>query len=211
MAAYAKHDGAFFSQRAVFLVAIILVHVALIYLFESGLIAKAVKTIDPPIAVDIVQEQKKIDAPPPPPPPKMEHPPVEIPPPDVVINVPAAQETTAIRNVTDKPAPPAPPAAPKPDVRTAAQLDVKHSPSTDDYYPATSRRMNESGKTVVGICTDGTGKVTGDPKVVTSSGSSRLDEAATRWASHARMSPGTLNGKPVESCANFVVVFKLTD
>ena len=213
MAAYAKHDGAFFSQRAIFLIVIVLVHIALIYLFESGLVSKAVKAIDPPIAVDIVQEQKKIDAPPPPPPPKMEHPPVEIPPPDVVIDVPVAQNTTAIRETTTQhvapPPPPAPPA--KPDVRTAAALDIKHSPSTDDYYPPTSRRMNETGRAIVGICADTAGKVSGEPKLVTSSGSSRLDEAAVRWASHARLTPGTLNGQAVASCANFAVVFKLTD
>ncbi len=212
MAAYAKHDGAFFSQRAIFLVAILLLHVLLIWLFNSGLISRAVKVIDPPIAVDIIQEQKKIDAPPPPPPPKMEHPPVEIPPPDVVINVPAAENTTAIRETTTQhvvAAPPPPP--PRPDVRTAATLDIRHSPPTDDYYPPTSRRMNETGRVVVSICADGGGKVSGEPKVEKTSGSSRLDEAAVRWASHARLNPSTLNGKPVPGCSAFAVVFKLTD
>lgn len=210
MAAYAKHDGAFFSQRAVFLVAIVLVHIGLIYLFESGLATRIVKVIDPPIAVDIVQEQKKIDAPPPPPPPKMERPPVEIPPPDVVIDVPAAPNTTAIRETTTQHvAPPPPP--PRADVRTSVRLDVKHSPSTDDYYPPTSRRMNETGTSLVHICWGADGKVTGDPKVAKSSGSSRLDEAAERWASHARLTPGTLNGVPQPGCSDLPVTFRLTD
>ena len=213
MTAYAKHDASFFSQRAIFFIAIVILHIGLIYLFESGLATRIVKVIDPPIQTDIVQEQKKLDAPPPPPPPKMEHPPVEVPPPDVTINIPAAPNTTAITNVTDKPQPPAPPAPPPPraDVRTPVRLDLKHSPSTDDYYPPTSRRMNETGTTTVSVCAGPDGKLNADPKVEKSSGSSRLDEAAVRWATHVRVTPATLNGQPAAGCAAFNVVFKLTD
>jgi protein TonB len=96
-------------------------------------------------------------------------------------------------------------------VRTAARLDVRHSPSTDEYYPPTSRRLGEQGTAVVDTCFAADGRVSGTPKVQKSSGSSRLDEAAVRWASHARATPATADGKPVPGCVPFAVKFVLTD
>ena len=102
MAAYARHDTAFFSQRAIFLIAIIVIHVLLIWAFESGLATRIIHAADGPLETNIVQEVKQRDLPPPPPPPKMEKPPVEVPPPDVVINVPVETTSTAITNTTPK-------------------------------------------------------------------------------------------------------------
>ena len=211
MAAYAQHDSSFFSRRAVAFIAICLLHVVLIYGFSSGLGSKVIEVVAPPIQTDIVQEVQKRDEPPPPPPPKMERPPVEVPPPDVAINVPVETTSTAITDVTNKPPPAAPPPPPAPVNRVAARLDTKHSPSTDEYYPPTSRRMGEQGTATVNVCSAPDGKVAGEPKVQKSSGSTRLDEAAVKWASHARFTPGTENGKPVESCIGFNVKFVLTD
>jgi protein TonB len=209
---YERHDTAFFSGRTMFLIAVILIHIGLIYLFESGLATRIIHAAEPPIETNIVQDVKQRDAPPPPPPPKMDHPPVEVPPPDVVINLPAEPTTTAITNTTTKHVDAPPPPPPRaPDVRTRAQLDAKHSPPTDDYYPPTSRRMNETGSTTINVCLDDAGKMQGDPKVAKSSGSSRLDEAAVRWGSHARFVQGTLNGKPTAGCTEFLVTFRLVD
>lgn len=212
MAAYARHDTAFFSQRAIFFVAIVIVHIVLLYLFESGLATRIIHAAEPPLETNIVQDVKQREAPPPPPPPKMERPPVEVPPPDVVINLPVESTSTAITNTTTKHVEAPPPAPAKaPDVRTRAQLDQKHSPSPDEYYPATSRRMNETGTATINVCLDDAGKMQGDPTVAKSSGSSRLDEAAVRWGSHARFSQGTLNGKPIAGCTQFLVTFRLVD
>jgi periplasmic protein TonB len=212
MASYVRHDTSFFSQRAVFFVAIVLLHIALFYMFEAGLATRIIKMVEPPIQTDIVQEVKKIDTPPPPPPPKMERPPVEVPPPDVVINMPAEPTTTAITNVTTRHVeapPPAPP--PKPVIRTSAELDLKHSPSTQDYYPPTSQRLGETGTTTIRLCAAPDGSVQGQPTVQKSSGSTRLDEAAVRWGTHVRMKPATLDGKPVEGCKELLVKFVLTE
>lgn len=215
MAAYGKHDGSFFTQRAGFLVAIVILHIGLVWLFASGLVAKVVHTLDPPIQTDIVQETKKPDDAPPPPPPKLDRPPVEVPQIDVVINVPAAPAaaTTAIdtRPAPPRPAPPPPPPPKPPEVRVAAKQDAKRSPPTDDYYPPTSRRMNETGKAIVAICWGTDGKVNNEPKIATTSGSSRLDEAAVRYGKVVRMVPGTVNGQPEAGCGNLPVTFKLTD
>src|SRR5580692_4511947 len=128
MAAYARHDASFFSGRAIFFIAIVLLHIALIYLFESGLATRIIHAVEPPLETTIAQDVKQRDAPPPPPPPKMERPPVEVPPPDVVINLPAEPTSTAITNTTTRhvEAPPAP--APRAVVRTAAVPLVKLDP-----------------------------------------------------------------------------------
>jgi len=208
MAEYA-HDSSFLSRRAIAFVAIIGIHVLLIWGFSSGLATKVLDVIAPPIQTDIVQEVQKRDEPPPPPPPKMERPPVEVPPPDVSINLPAEPTTTAITDVTNKPLPVAPP-PPAPVVRIAPKLDQKRSPSTDDYYPPTSRRMGEQGSTVIAVCVAVDGHP-GEPKVQKGSGSPRLDEAAVKYAQHARYTVGTENGKPTEGCTAFSVKFVLTD
>jgi len=209
MAAYA-HDSSFFSRRAIAFVAILVVHVLLVWGFASGLATRVLDVIAPPIQTDIVQEVAKRDQPPPPPPPKMERPPVDVPPPDVAINLPVETESTAIVVPTKPQAVVAPP-PPPPVVRVGPKLDTKHSPPTDDFYPPTSRRMNEQGTATVYVCVAADGHVTGDPKVQRTSGSPRLDEAATKWAVRSRWAPGTENGRPVETCSAFNVKFVLTD
>jgi periplasmic protein TonB len=213
MAAYTEHNQSYFSRRVITFAIAVGVQVAIVAALSSGLANRVMNIVAPPIQTDIVQEVQKRDQPPPPPPPKMERPPVEVPPPDVTINVPTETNSTAITDVTNKPVQKAPPPAPAPRkvVRTYAKLDTKHSPSTDEYYPPTSRRLGEQGTTEVNVCATPDGRVAGQPKVQKSSGSSRLDEAAVKWASHARFQPGTEDGKPVEQCLNFNVKFVLTD
>jgi protein TonB len=207
MAAYARHDTSFFSQRAVFLVAIVIIHIGIIYLFVSGLATRIIHSVEPPLETTIAQDIKQRDTPPPPPPPKMERPPVEIPPPDVTINLPAEPTSTAITNVTTQHVAPAPPAPPRPVVRTAAVPLTKLDPA--NFYPPTSIRMNETGSTLIRYCWGADGKLTGTPTVEKSSGSSRLDEAAVRLGSQEHMKPGTVDGKPIDGCSSLSVKFQL--
>lgn len=212
MAAYA-HDTSFISRRALVLILIVTAHVLIFYLLQSGLARKAVEAIAPPLVTDIIEETVTREEPPPPPPPEMERPPVEVPPPEVSIEIPVESRPNTISNVTDKPvvrAPPPPP-APPPVQRTAPKFDARRSPSTDEYYPPTSRRLGEEGTTTVAICIGPEGRVTGTPKVEKTSGSSRLDEAAIKYATRTRWTPATENGKPVEVCSSFNVRFVLTD
>jgi protein TonB len=208
MAAYARHDTAFFSQRAIFFVAIVILHIALIYLFESGLASRIIHHAEPPLETTIAQDVKQRELPPPPPPPKMEKPPVEVPPPDVVINVPVETQTTAITNVTAKHVE-APPAPVHQAVIVPPALDIKHSPSPQDYYPPTSIRMNEAGTAIIKLCAAADGSVAGTPTLEKSSGSSRLDEAAIKWGVHVRMRPETSDGKPIGGCVPLKVTFVL--
>lgn len=210
MAAYVQQDN---SRRMTVLVVIIVFHLLLLYGLVTGLARKVVEVVAAPLQTDLIEEVKQEDKPPPPPPPQMERPPVEVPPPEVSIDIPMESNTTAISDVTDRPQPAAPPPPPPPVAvnRVAPKLDVKRSPSTDDFYPPSARRAEIEGVTTVRACVAPDGKTSGDPSVTKSSGNSALDEAATKWAKRARWAAGTEDGKPVEMCSQFNVRFKLTD
>jgi periplasmic protein TonB len=213
MATYAStHDPSLFSRRALVLVIAGAVQVLGFIGLTLGLANKVLRLAPQPFQTSIVQEVQKHVAPPPPPPPTMAHPPVVVPPPEVSINIPVETSSSAITNVTDKKvvAPPPRPAPVHQVVYTSAQLDMSRSPSTDDYYPPYSRRLGEQGMTTVRACPGPGGRVAGQPTVLKSSGSPRLDQAALRWAEHARFTPATADGRPVTQCIHFSVLFKLT-
>src|SRR5947208_2590935 len=107
MAAAVEYNSAPFSRRAISFGAIIAVHVLLIWAFSSGLAIRVISMIAPPLQTDIIEEMQKRDEPLPPPPPKMERPQVEIPPPEVDINLPVETSSAAITDVSHKPAAPA--------------------------------------------------------------------------------------------------------
>jgi protein TonB len=102
-------DASFISRRAVVLVVIILLHVLLAYGLATGLARRAMEIIAPPIQANIVEDVQQHELPPPPPPPEFEKPPVDVPPPDINIEVPAEPSTTAIREVENTPQVKAPP------------------------------------------------------------------------------------------------------
>jgi periplasmic protein TonB len=199
----------FMTRRGAVLVAIIALHVFIFWALATGLARRAIEVIAPPIQTQIVEEVKKEEAPPPPPPPQFERPPVELPPPDVTINVPVESETTAIR-VTNTPVVRAPP--PTREVhRTAAGVTGRGFPNSDDYYPDASRRLEEQGAVTMHACVGPDGKLTEDPSVLKSSGSARLDGGGMRLAKAAsgKYTPATEDGKPVAGCVNFIVKFQL--
>ncbi|HUN25339.1 MAG TPA: energy transducer TonB [Steroidobacteraceae bacterium] len=213
MSAYTQHNSQYFSRRAIVFIVAAGVQVMIVLAFSSGLANRVLNIVAPPIQTDIVQEVQKRDQPPPPPPPKMERPPVEVPPPEVAINVPVETNSTAITDVTNRPVRRAPP-APRPvhhAVIRVASLDMRRSGDPNDYYPPTSRRLEEQGTAIVRACVNSEGRLDGSPSIQHTSGSSRLDEAAVKYASHARYNPETEDGRPVPGCTAFRVKFELTD
>ena len=211
MAAYVQQNA---SRRATVFGVIVVFHLLLLYGLVTGLARKVVEVVAPPLVTDLIEEVQQEDKPPPPPPPQMERPPVQVPPPEVSIDIPIdTSQTTAISDVTDRPvAPPAPPPpAPPATVRVAPKLDVRRSPPTDDFYPPSARRAEVEGVSTVRACVSPDGRTAGEPTVTKSSGNDSLDEAAMRWAKRARWTPGTEDGKPTEMCSQFNVRFKLTD
>jgi periplasmic protein TonB len=206
MAAYAQ-DSSFFTRRGIVVVIIVAIHVIAIYALATGLARKVVEVLAPPIEADIVEEVEDQDEPPPPPPPEMERPPVEVPPPEVSIDLPMETTSTAIQDVTDKPPPPAPPPPP----RVAGQPAKMTRPANpDDYYPPGSIRREEQGSPVVQACVGPKGQLLRDPVVTDTSGFPDLDSAAVKVAKATRYAAGTYGGSALpESCIKFKVKFVL--
>ena len=196
------------TRRGAVLVAIIALHVFIAWMLATGLARRAIEVLAPPIQTTIVEETKKEEAPPPPPPPQFERPPVELPPPDVTINMPVETETTAIR-VTNTPVVKAPPVAAA--VRRTSAGPGKGFPASEDFYPDASRRLDESGTATVHVCVGTDGKLTEEPTITKGSGSARLDGAAVKLAKagSGKYNAATEDGKPIASCVNFNIKFSL--
>lgn len=206
-------DNSWTSRRGIAFIAMVLLHILLIWGLKSGFAMKVIDTLAPPIVTEIIEEKQEDDTPPPPPPPKMDLPPVEVPPPVVDINVPVETNTTALSNVTDKPLPPPPPPrpveAPK-NIVSAGLRKGASQPDSEEYYPPSSKRLGEQGNVVVKSCLDDKAKIT-DVTVQESSNFPKLDEAATKYARALRYQAATENGKPVAGCFAFRVRFQLKD
>ena len=206
------HESNWASKRGLVFLGVIAIHVVLIWGLANGFAMKIVESIAPPIDTKLIEEKKDDELPPPPPPPKMEIPPVEVPPPVVDIQIPVETNSTALTNVTDRPAPPAPPppVAAAPVQRTPIRQNPKsQQPNMDDYYPPTSKRLGEEGVAKVNVCVSAAGKVE-SAELAETSGTPRLDEAAVKVAKAYRLLPATENGKPVQACAPLPIRFKLT-
>lgn len=203
------HDNMWASRRITVLIAIVVFHFLLVWGLMSGLAKRTLEIIAPPIVTEVIEEKADEDKPPPPPPPKLEIPPVQVPPPIVDITVPVEQATTALSNVTDKALPPAPPPQPVAVARVSAKLRSGTQPSSQDYYPPTSQRLEEQGTAIVELCVGENGKLAQEPVVKTSSNFPRLDEAAIKYTKALRLQPGSEGGKPVTSCFQLRVKFEL--
>ena len=209
MAAYV-HDTQFFTRRTVVLFAIIALHLFIFWALATGLAQRAIEVLAPPIQTDIVQEEQKKVEPPPPPPPEFQKPPVEVPPPDVTIDMPAGPtQTTAISNVTTKHVEAAPP-PPTTGTKVGAKPG-KGFPNTEDYYPPASQRLGEEGAAIVHVCVAPNGKLTEPPTIAQTSGSPRLDEGAMKLATagSGRYKPATEDGKPIQDCFVFRIKFTM--
>src|SRR5688572_2039824 len=204
MAAYAQ-DSSFFTRRGVVVVAIIGLHLLVLYALASGLARKMVEVIAPNIEADIVEEVKNDEEPPPPPPPEMERPPVEVPPPEVSIDLPMETTTTAIQDVTDKPPPPAPPPPPR---VAGSPAKMKSAVDPDQFYPPGAKRREEQGSPVVQACVGANGRLVREPVITETSGFPELDGAAVKVAKANRYTPAMEGGTALpESCVKFKVKF----
>jgi periplasmic protein TonB len=208
MTAYVQ-DSSFLTRRSAVLVGIIGLHVFVIWALATGLARRAMELVAPPITADIVEDIKKQDLPPPPPPPELERPPVEVPPPDVTIDMPVETTSTAIVDVTDKPVAHPPP--PRPSAPGTPLGLGKGFPNSEDFYPSGARRLGQEGVATVAVCVGPDGKLTKEPTVEKSSGTASLDEAALKLvhAGSGKFRAATQEGKPVDSCGKLPIRFTL--
>ena len=199
------HDSSFITRRGIVAVVIIGLHVLMFWALASGLAHKVIEVLAPPIEADIVEEVKDDEPPPPPPPPEMERPPVEVPPPEVAIDLPMETATTAIQDVTDKPPPPAPPPPPR---VAGAPARMKSAVDPDQFYPPGAKRREEQGSPVVHACVGPNGRLVREPVVTETSGFPELDGAAVKVAKANRYTPASEGGTALpESCVKFKVKF----
>lgn len=200
-------DRNFFTRRGIIAVAIVGLHVLMLFGLASGLASKVIHLVAPDIEADIVEETKPDELPPPPPPPEMERPPVEVPPPEVSIDLPMETTNNAIQDVTDKPPPPAPPPPPR---VAGSPAKMTRPVNPDDYYPPGSIRREEQGSPVVQACVGPNGRLLREPVVTDTSGFPDLDGAAVKVARATRYAAGSENGSALpESCIKFKVKFVL--
>lgn len=197
------------SRRALVFLGIVVLHIGLFYVINSGLAIKTVQAVFHPIETTLIEEIKQEEDKPPPPPPKIETtPPPFVPPPDIVIDLPVERaQTTAITATTQKPVERPPPPPPKVE-RTPPRPNPRR-PLVEPDYPPQSKRLGEEGATVLRLYILEDGRV-GDAQIATSSGFPRLDEAALRHAKRAwRFLPATEGGQPVATWYDFRVVWKI--
>jgi periplasmic protein TonB len=200
----------FSGRRGAALIAVIIIHIVMVYGFYSGLAGQLVQKIIPPVEIAQIDKPKEVDKPPPPPP-KLEEIKPFVPPPEFV-NFQAPAETTAITETSQVRAPP-PPVAAAPVVQhsvTPAKMDPKHPFHIgEEYYPDASKRANEEGRCIVVAHVAASGQVL-DASIKESSGFPRLDEACLKGVKGQKALPGMEDGKPVEGNFAFAISWKLT-
>jgi protein TonB len=193
---------------------VVLLHLVTAYALVTGLARKAVEVIRGPIETKLIEELKKLPPPdkPQPPPRQKAEPPPFVPPSEVAVLAPVAVAPTITVTPPVAVAPsvevaPAPPALPKPVQRVAPVIDAAKSCRKPEY-PATSKRLEEEGLVMLRFMIDEGGKVV-ESRVETSSGYTRLDEAARAALSQCQFKPGTVDGKPERSWASLKYVWRL--
>jgi len=65
---YKYEEPSLFRQEGRSLIAVIILHIGIVWAFYTGLAGKLVQTIIPPVEIAQIDKQKEVDKPPPPPP-----------------------------------------------------------------------------------------------------------------------------------------------
>ena len=206
------HDRSFPPRRITALLFIACLHLALVYFLATGLAPPGAEV--PPAITHawFTMEQPTLERPPPLPAPARVAPRrVEVPQPDIPLDMPADANPNPGVTIGHPEEP-----APQPAAKVTARImggPGKGFPNTADYYPNASRRLGEKGVATVRACVDGNGRLTTDPTIAQSSGSARLDAGSLTLAragsGHYR--PTTEDGRLVSSCFEFHIRFELKE
>jgi protein TonB len=211
------HGKALKKNRWPGIIFVIVFHIAAIWALTIGLANRTIELLRGNVKAVVTTEVADEDLPPPPPPPDFKPPEVVAVAPEVTIDLaqaPPPATTTSITNTPPRPpapvvvAPPPPPPPPPPPAPTPAVATTSHAVTADDY-PAISIRLQEQGTVAIRFVINAEGTVD-ECTVATSSGKSRLDDAACtmvkrRW----KYKPATQEGKPVAQVTTANVVFQL--
>ena len=163
------------SRKTIVATVVIGIHVVFALALIAGTAVRYVPTIVDIINSELIKpENEPPPKEPPPPPPDFKPPPVNMAPIDIprVVGPPAPRAIEVAKPAEPKPAPP-----------TITQARVAKGSNLGEacepYYPSASRRLSEQGSVVLLVYVAPNGRVT-ETKVETSSGISRLDEAAEK-------------------------------
>jgi protein TonB len=194
------------AARRGLIVMVLAAHLAAIYgLLQIGAVREAVREAVPIFAGLIRPAAPPVEPPAPPPPPapvvkRVVPPPIiaaapaPAPAPAEFVVPPAPPEAVVAVEAPPAPAaPPAPPPLPAPQPRTVDVSAVGYLEPPRVSYPPLSRRLGEEGRALLRVLVDPSGRPT-EVIVSTSSGFSRLDDAATSAARRTRFRPYTENG-----------------
>ncbi len=146
-----EQPSLFSGKRGAALIAVLLLHVVIVYGFYTGLAGQLVQKIIPPVEIAQIDKPKDVDKPPPPPP-KLEEIKPYVPPPEFVDIQAAPPETNAISVVTQTKTPPPAPvvAAPVQHNSSGRRWTPKHPFRIgEEYYPDASKRAGEEGRCIV--------------------------------------------------------------
>ncbi|WP_126446033.1 energy transducer TonB [Sulfuricystis multivorans] len=199
-------------QRVFSLSFVLLLHAAILWaLWQHRLIPAPHEAMT--LFVNFIAPPAPVKKPEPSPPPKVTKPkPTPQPAPRLVAQTPIVAPTDyvapppppeppRIEAPLAPPPPPAPaPALPAGPVALGSELSVACPERTPPSYPAIARRLGEEGTVVLRVELDETGAVV-SAQVKTSSGFSRLDEAALAAVKTWRCEPARRNGQPVRAVA----------
>jgi periplasmic protein TonB len=190
------------SSKLTGFIIVVLIHIAaiaaLVTALASGQIMKQIRDIQASVAAEKVPPKA-----PPPPPPDLAKPP---PPVAIVPEFSVQQEAPPPITTVAKP-----PAPPKTTAVVAAPTELKPITRTHSLppYPTISQRLGEQGTSQIQVSISTEGRVT-DCKVIKSSGSERLDNAACSYVQgHWRWEPPTREGKAVDAKTDVSVVWNL--
>jgi protein TonB len=194
---------------------VVILHLVLFWLVNSGLARTWVKKINTPVEVLLLADRQPDIAPPPPPkPPPPEPRPLPAPARSApVVDAPVSLAAPAPQAITAAPPAPQPPspapsaAAVRTDpVRTAAVVNAAQCEKPE--YPTASRRMEEEGTVSLRFLIGTDGKVI-QSEIDKSSGYKRLDEAARAGLSRCQFRPATVDGKPEQAWASMKYTWRL--
>lgn len=192
-------------------------HLVVAYALVNGLARKVVEIVQAPLETKIIEELKKLPPPPPEPKPKLPEPapqqvktppPAYVPPVQVAVQAPSTAPSITVSNQAPPPEPPKPaPVAPRDPVIVAPVINAAQN-CKKPVYPSISRREEEEGVVVLRFLVAPDGTVI-DSQIKSSSGYSRLDEAARQALSLCRFQPGTSDGVPTQAWAQMKYEWRL--
>ena len=213
VAAFGDEHTAPFSRRTVTFLLVVSLHAAVLCGLAVGVSAKFVKLTTPQLQIHPIDK----------PPPRIDLPPVAKPELNPIIIDPKKPDDKLIFE-QDPPPPGDGKQAPREVQGGTATLPPPPVtvnrvpggpgvgfPNAHDFYPPGAIRRGEQGIATVNACVDSHGRLTSNPTILQSTGSTRLDEGALTLAiagsGHYR--PATENGTPVNSCYAFHIRFDL--